>query len=51
MKESRASEKVNSRFLDTMEDYFAQPNERIMQDLRPEVHFQVGSTLEHTEKV
>ncbi|KAL8292486.1 hypothetical protein RQP46_001098 [Phenoliferia psychrophenolica] len=50
VKNSRASEEVNSRFLDTLEDYFFQPAEVIAQDLRPEVFFQVGSTMENTEK-
>jgi hypothetical protein len=34
-----------------MEDYFAQPQEALEKDLRPEVHYQVGVTLENTEKV
>lgn len=45
------SEEANQKFLDLMEDYFAQPKEDLERDLRPEVHYQVGVTLENTEKV
>lgn len=51
IKDSRASETVNSTFLDTLEDYFAQSEAEIVKDTRPEVHFQVGATLENTEQV
>lgn len=50
IKDSRASETVNSTFLDTLEDYFAQSEAEIVKDTRPEVHFQVGATLENTEQ-
>ncbi|GAA5975687.1 hypothetical protein JCM10908_005243 [Rhodotorula pacifica] len=50
VKDSRVSEEANERFLDVMEDYFAQDEEALRQDLRPEVHYQVGVTLENTEK-
>ncbi|GAA5902543.1 hypothetical protein JCM5296_002318 [Sporobolomyces johnsonii] len=50
VKDSRVSEAANERFLDLMEDYFNQDQERLEEDLRPEVHFQVGVTLENTEK-
>ncbi|GAA5929507.1 hypothetical protein JCM1841_005955 [Sporobolomyces salmonicolor] len=50
VKDSRVSEEANERFLDLMEDYFSQDKERLEEDLRPEVHFQVGVTLENTEK-
>lgn len=40
MRDSRVSEEANERFLDVMEDYFAQPYEALQQDLRPEVHYQ-----------
>ena len=33
-----------------MEDYFAQPDEALKKDERPEVGYQVGVTLENTEK-
>jgi hypothetical protein len=45
------SEDANSRFLDVMEDYFDQDEEALKADARPEYHFQVGVTLENTEKV
>ncbi|GAA5898572.1 uncharacterized protein JCM6883_003357 [Sporobolomyces salmoneus] len=50
VKDTRVSEEANSRFLDLMEDYFDQPQEALEKDLRPEVHYQVGATLENTEK-
>ncbi|GAA5828352.1 hypothetical protein JCM11251_006210 [Rhodosporidiobolus azoricus] len=43
-------EEANDRFLNVIEDYFAQPKEKLEEDLRPEVHYQVGVTLENTEK-
>lgn len=48
--DSRVSEEDNVTFLDLMEDYFARPNEVLKQDERPELSYQVGVTLENTEK-
>ncbi|SPO01006.1 uncharacterized protein DNG_03754 [Cephalotrichum gorgonifer] len=48
--DSRATESDNAAFLDLLEDYFAQPEERLREDERPELGFQVGVTLENTEK-
>ncbi|THV07533.1 Clavaminate synthase-like protein [Dendrothele bispora CBS 962.96] len=48
--DSRVSEKDNSTFLDLLEDYFAQPEAELKKDERPEVSYQVGVTLENTEK-
>ncbi|KAF8973519.1 hypothetical protein BDZ97DRAFT_1900355 [Flammula alnicola] len=48
--DSRVSEKDNSTFLDLMEDYFNQPQEELKKDERPELGYQVGVTLENTEK-
>lgn len=48
--DSRVSEEDNTTFLDLLEDYFAQPEERLKEDERPELGFQVGVTLENTEK-
>ncbi|CAI4218031.1 unnamed protein product [Parascedosporium putredinis] len=48
--DSRVSEDDNTTFLDLLEDYFAQPEERLREDERPELGFQVGVTLENTEK-
>ncbi|GAA5943707.1 hypothetical protein JCM3775_001342 [Rhodotorula graminis] len=50
VRDGRVSETANQRFLDVMEDYFAQDEARLKEDLRPEVHYQVGVTLENTEK-
>lgn len=48
--DSRVSEEDNSTFLDLLEDYFAQPQEILKQDERPELSYQIGVTLENTEK-
>ncbi|RDX50478.1 Clavaminate synthase-like protein [Lentinus brumalis] len=48
--DSRVSEEDNSTFLDLIEDYFAQPEELLKKDERPELGYQVGVTLENTEK-
>ncbi|THH33557.1 hypothetical protein EUX98_g678 [Antrodiella citrinella] len=48
--DSRVSEEDNSVFLDLLEDYFAQPEASLKQDERPELGYQVGVTLENTEK-
>ena len=37
-------------FLDLLEDYFAQPEPELRKDERPELSYQVGVTLENTEK-
>lgn len=48
--DSRVSEDDNSVFLDLLEDYFAQPEEDLKKDERPELSYQIGVTLENTEK-
>ena len=48
--DSRVSESDNTTFLDLLEDYFAQPAAALREDERPELGFQVGVTLENTEK-
>ncbi|KAI0031426.1 hypothetical protein K488DRAFT_52150 [Vararia minispora EC-137] len=48
--DSRVSEEDNSVFLDLLEDYFAQPEPDLKRDERPELSYQVGVTLENTEK-
>lgn len=48
--DSRVSEEDNATFLDLLEDYFAQPEEDLRKDERPELSYQVGVTLENTEK-
>lgn len=48
--DSRVAEKDNETFLDLLEDYFAQPEEDLRKDERPELSWQIGVTLENTEK-
>lgn len=48
--DSRVSEQDNETFLDILEDYFAQPEEDLKKDERPELSYQIGVTLENTEK-
>jgi isopenicillin N synthase-like dioxygenase len=48
--DSRVAEKDNQDFLDLLEDYFAQPEEELRKDERPELSYQIGVTLENTEK-
>lgn len=50
LRDSRVSERDNTTFLDLLEDYFAQPQEDLKKDERPELSYQVGVTLENTEK-
>ncbi|KAF8899015.1 hypothetical protein BD779DRAFT_1486610 [Infundibulicybe gibba] len=50
LRDSRVSEQDNSMFLDLLEDYFNQPPELLKEDERPELSYQVGVTLENTEK-
>ncbi|KAI0117956.1 Clavaminate synthase-like protein [Nemania sp. FL0031] len=50
LRDSRVSEDDNVAFLDLMEDYFAQPISALQADERPEFNYQVGATLENTEK-
>ncbi|KAK7442300.1 hypothetical protein Landi51_09601 [Colletotrichum acutatum] len=48
--DSRVAESDNTTFLDLLEDYFAQPTEELKKDERPELSYQIGVTLEDTEK-
>ncbi|OTB02558.1 hypothetical protein M426DRAFT_193574 [Hypoxylon sp. CI-4A] len=48
--DSQVSESDNETFLDLLEDYFAQPASVLQHDERPELGYQVGVTLENTEK-
>ncbi|KAL1843525.1 hypothetical protein VTJ49DRAFT_1118 [Mycothermus thermophilus] len=48
--DSRVSMSDNDTFLDLLEDYFAQPEEDLKKDERPEFAYQIGVTLENTEK-
>ncbi|KAL7784572.1 hypothetical protein V8C37DRAFT_395698 [Trichoderma ceciliae] len=48
--DSRVSEADNDTFLDLLEDYFAQPEDDLRRDERPDLSYQIGVTLENTEK-
>ncbi|EMR68297.1 putative clavaminate synthase-like protein [Eutypa lata UCREL1] len=48
--DARVAEDDNATFLDLLEDYFALPPETLRRDERPDLGFQVGVTLENTEK-
>lgn len=48
--DSRVSESDNDTFLNLLEDYFAQPEDLLKKDERPELSYQIGATLENTEK-
>ncbi|KAI0318996.1 Clavaminate synthase-like protein [Amylostereum chailletii] len=48
--DDRVSEEDNTTFLDLLEDYFNQPIDDLKKDERPEVGYQVGVTLENTER-
>ncbi|GHJ86658.1 hypothetical protein NliqN6_3060 [Naganishia liquefaciens] len=50
VKDSRADQSFNDRFLDLLENYFAQDRAALEKDLRPELGYQVGVTLEDTER-
>lgn len=50
LRDSRVSEDDNTTFLDLLEDYFAQPADDLKKDERPELSYQIGVTLENTEK-
>jgi len=44
VRDPRASESDNDLFLDMIENYFEQPEERKMVDVRKELYYQVGAT-------
>ncbi|KAK4143206.1 uncharacterized protein C8A04DRAFT_29230 [Dichotomopilus funicola] len=48
--DSRVADDDNDTFLDLLEDYFAQPEADLRKDERPELAYQIGVTLENTEK-
>ncbi|KAI9141623.1 hypothetical protein BKA69DRAFT_1157150 [Paraphysoderma sedebokerense] len=50
VKDPRVTEQHNTRFLDTMENYFGQDHDVKMKDARPEWGYQVGVTPEFTEE-
>ncbi|KAI0220439.1 hypothetical protein L0F63_006112 [Massospora cicadina] len=50
VREPRVSEASNHEFLDQLEKYYAQGYDRVMQDVRAEVGYQVGVTPPATEE-
>lgn len=48
--DSRVSQHDNDVFLDLLEDYFSQPGHLLRADERPSLGYQVGATLENTER-
>jgi len=50
VRDTRVTEEHNETFLSLLEDYFAQPEETLKKDERAEFGYQVGVTLENTEK-
>lgn len=50
MRSSSVTPSCNANFLDLLEDYFAQPTEKLQEDERPEFSYQAGATLANTEK-
>ncbi|TWU74227.1 hypothetical protein ED733_003619 [Metarhizium rileyi] len=48
--DARVSPSDNEAFLDLLEDYFAQPAAVLRRDERPELSYQIGVTLENTER-
>ena len=50
LRDSRVAASDNESFLDLLEDYFAQPEAALRRDERPLLGYQVGATLENTEK-
>jgi len=50
LRDGRVAEADNACFLDLLEDYFAQPRDAIRADERPELAYQIGVTMEDTER-
>lgn len=50
VKDPRVSMEDNDRFIDMMEQYFEQPLEQKLKDVRKEVYYQVGATPDHVEQ-
>jgi isopenicillin N synthase-like dioxygenase len=49
LRDPRVTMDDQGKFLDMMEDYFDQPDEAKMPDVRPELHYQVGATPSKVE--
>ncbi|ATY62178.1 Clavaminate synthase [Cordyceps militaris] len=50
LRDSRVAAQDNDDFLDLLEDYFAQPEDALRRDERPQLGYQVGATLANTER-
>lgn len=50
VRDERVDDRLNTNFLDMMEQYYEQPEEVRLQDARPDVHYQVGVTPEEVER-
>ncbi|KOS19576.1 Flavonol synthase/flavanone 3-hydroxylase [Escovopsis weberi] len=48
--DSRVRDAHNDAFLDLLEDYFAQPEPALRRDERPALSYQIGVTLDNTER-
>ncbi len=49
VRDPRANEADNDAFLDMLEAYFGQPEPQKLQDVRKELHYQVGTTPSRVE--
>ncbi|KAI8905922.1 hypothetical protein EDD86DRAFT_193620 [Gorgonomyces haynaldii] len=49
VRDPRVTEEENSQFLDTLEDYFGQDDQVKLNDIRPDLSYQVGTTPECVE--
>jgi isopenicillin N synthase-like dioxygenase len=49
VRDPRVREEDNIAFLDLVEQYFSQPRDRLMEDVHPELSYQLGATPEFTE--
>jgi len=49
IRDPRVTTEDNSSFLDILESYFNRPEELLLKDARPEIHYQMGVTPEGTE--
>lgn len=50
IRDPRLDPKINETFLNMMEEYYEQPTTVKAEDYRPDMHYQVGTTPEHTEQ-
>ncbi|KAI9222389.1 hypothetical protein BC828DRAFT_346084 [Blastocladiella britannica] len=50
LRDPRVPESANYEFLDMVEEYFEQPHDVKLQDVRPDLHYQIGATPEFVEE-